>query len=131
LVSNVLGNVPVKRWSERIQDIYLFGGVALTVVAVVFVVASFWGLFREALAIDVLWCAQSLLFLRFEFPSWRDERESFLGPLLHAICGVAMAFAGFLNILVEADVLSILVIVLAGLLTVFSVDHCLKLKGRR
>jgi len=79
LVSDVLGNVPVKRWSERIQGIYIFGGVALTVVAVVFVVASFWGLFREALAIDVLWCAQSLLFLRFEFPSWRDERESFLG----------------------------------------------------
>jgi len=130
LVSNVLGNVPVKRWSERTQEIYIFGGVALTVVAVVFVVASFWGLFREALAIDVLWCAQSLLFLRFEFPNWRIEKESFLRSLLCAICGVAMVFAGFVNVLVEADVLSILVIVLAGLLTVFSVDHCLKLKGR-
>src|SRR3990170_3632882 len=100
------------------QRIYSLVAVALALVANTLNVAWWMGLFNEVLAIDVLWCAQSLLFLRFEFPSWRDERERFRGPLLIAICGVAMVPAGFLNILFKADVLSILVIVLAGLLTV-------------
>lgn len=123
----------IRSRSEEIRRIYTLGAVLFVLVAIALNLVALWrGFFDEVRAsLELMWCSQSLLFLRYELPGWRDEKEHFLVPLVFAIDGVVMVSAGFLSLLFGDYVLGILVILFTGLLTAFSVDHYFKLKVAR